>query len=72
MWTWHLPRRGRRPDEKDRKEMAERDDTLQRQREITDVLMESSSELAAEHQYLLWNNHFGLNTRSAFREGRRK
>jgi hypothetical protein len=69
---WHMWRPRRRVDERDRKEMAERDDTQQRQREITDVLIESSTELAAEHQYLLWNNHFGLNTRSAFREGRRK
>jgi hypothetical protein len=51
--------------------MAKRDDTLQRQRVAADILVESSTELAHEHRFLLYANHFGPNAARALREGRR-
>jgi hypothetical protein len=67
-WLWR--RRGE-PSPSEGKEMAKRDDALQRQRVIADVLVESSTELAHEHRFLLYANHFGPNAAKALREGRR-
>ena len=67
-WPWR--RRGE-PSPAEGKEMAKRDDLITRQRDIADVLVESSTELAHEHRWLLYANHFGPNAAKALRERHR-
>ena len=51
--------------------MAKRDDLIARQQDIADVLVESSTELAHEHRWLLYANHFGPNAAKALQERHR-
>lgn len=67
-WPWRS--RGTRVDDAG-KELAKNDARLFAQREIADVLVESSTELAHEARWLLYANHFGPNTARALREGPR-
>ena len=67
-WPW---RRVGTPDPHESKDLAKIDDALRRQRVIADVLVESSTELAHEHRWLLYANHFGPNAAKALREARR-
>jgi hypothetical protein len=67
-WLW---RRVGTPNAEEGKELAKTDDALHRQRVIADVLVESSTELAHEHRWLLYANHFGPNAAKALREAHR-
>lgn len=42
------------------------------QLEVARVIESEAQESAHEHRFLLYTNHFGLNTARAMREGRRK
>jgi hypothetical protein len=67
-WPWRC--KGE-PSISEGKEIAKRDEVLSLQREIADVLVESSAVLAHEHGALLRQNNFGPKAARALREAHR-